>query len=92
MCAAQIPSGSEILEIVAGPSNAIIEALSDIGEVTRVDVDTDVLRKAFCAKTKVFDGLNPPFFRGSFDACVANWVLEHSELRICSTMRAWDLG
>jgi len=73
----RIQSGSEILEIGAGPSNQTTEILSVIGTVTGVDLDPEVLRNVFCKEAHVFDGLRLPFPDSSFDACVSNWVLEH---------------
>lgn len=77
ICASKIRHGSEILEIGAGPSNPTTEALSQIGPVTGLDVDTEVLNNTSCSKTEIFDGLRFPFPDDSFDACVSNWVLEH---------------
>lgn len=77
ICRSRIRSGSEILEIGAGPSNQTTEVLSSIGAVTGLDVDDAVLGNEFCTKAKVFDGLQIPFPGSSFDACVSNWVLEH---------------
>jgi SAM-dependent methyltransferase len=79
MCAAQIRSGAEILEIGAGPGNPTTEVLAEIGEVTGVDVDSGVLKNKFCSRAKVFDGLHLPYPNCSVDACVSNWVLEHVE-------------
>ena len=77
ICASKIRHGSEILEIGAGPSNPTTEMLSRIGQVTGVDVDSEVLDNKGCGRAEVFDGLRLPFPDNSFDACVSNWVLEH---------------
>lgn len=79
LCTSRISSGSEILEIGAGPSNETTELLSGIGAVTGLDIDPAVLGNEFCTKAQVSDGLRLPFPDYSFDACVSNWVLEHVE-------------
>jgi SAM-dependent methyltransferase len=77
LCVAQIPGGSEIIEVGAGPSNETTEALARIGGVTGLDIDSAVLKNEFCTNAKVFDGLHLPLPDCSVDACVSNWVLEH---------------
>lgn len=79
LCASRIRSGSQILEIGAGPSNPTTEVLSQIGAVTGADIDRAVLSNEFCGDAVVFDGLQLPYPDNSFDACVSNWVLEHVE-------------
>ena len=77
ICASNIPRGSEILEIGAGPSNSTTKTLSQIGPVTGLDINPEVLDNDACVRAEVFDGLSFPFLDNSFDACVSNWVLEH---------------
>jgi SAM-dependent methyltransferase len=77
ICTSRVRTGSDILEIGAGPSNPTTQVLSGIGSVTGVDIDPDVRNNAFCSKAEVFDGSHLPFANASFDACVSNWVLEH---------------
>jgi SAM-dependent methyltransferase len=79
LCREQIPHGSEILEIGSGPSNQTSEALSAIGSVTGLDIDTDVKNNRWLSKALVFDGRGMPFADESFDACSSNFVLEHVE-------------
>lgn len=77
ICAAHIPRGSEILEIGSGPSNPTTKTLAQIGPVTGVDINAEVLGNNACVRAEVFDGLRLPFPDNSFDSCVSNWVLEH---------------
>jgi SAM-dependent methyltransferase len=79
LCRENIPSGSRILEIGAGPTNACSETLSGIGDVSGIDIDPDVSNNRFLSRAVVYDGRTMPFAGGSFDACVSNWVLEHVE-------------
>lgn len=77
LCKEQIPSGSEILEIGAGPGNECSQMLSEIGTVVGLDIDPDVKNNQWLASAHVFDGRKMPFADCSFDACVSNFVLEH---------------
>jgi SAM-dependent methyltransferase len=77
ICVSHIPRGSEILEIGSGPSNQTTQRLSQIGPVTGVDINPEVLENNACVRAEVFDGLRLPFPDNSFDSCVSNWVLEH---------------
>lgn len=79
LCRRCIRSGSEILEIGAGPTNETTRVLSDIGTVTGLDIDSAVMSNGFCTRAEVFDGICIPFADNSFDACVSDWVLEHVE-------------
>src|ERR1700682_4840915 len=82
LCREQIPSGAEILEIGAGPSNEASEALSGIGTVTGLDIDPDVKNNRWVSKAFVYSGGQMPFADASFDACTSNWVLEHVDHHI----------
>lgn len=77
LCKELIPSGSEILEVGAGPGNECSQMLSGIGTVVGLDVDPDVANNQWLARSCVFDGRKMPFADCSFDACVSNFVLEH---------------
>jgi len=79
ICREQIPTGSQILEIGAGPSNECSEMLSGIGTVTGLDVDEEVKTNEWLSRALVYDGKQMPFDDESFDACVSNFVLEHVE-------------
>src|SRR5579883_670317 len=77
LCREQIPAGSNILEVGAGPGNECSQMLSGIGTVTGLDVDPDVRNNQWLSSAFVFDGKKMPFADNSFDACVSNFVLEH---------------
>lgn len=77
LCKEQIPSGANILEIGSGPSNSCSKLLSEIGQVTGLDVDPEVRSNQWLSQAFVFDGRRMPFEDASFDACVSNFVLEH---------------
>lgn len=77
LCAKEIPSGSRILEIGAGPGNEFSEFLSQRGTVTGLDVDPEVQANPWVSEAVVFDGREIPFADSSFDVCCSNWVLEH---------------
>lgn len=79
LCANEISSGSEILEIGAGPGNPFSEFLSQKGRVTGIDVSPEVGTNQWLSRAVVFDGREMPFENSSFDACCSNWVLEHVE-------------
>jgi len=77
VCRANILPGSEILEIGAGPTNQCSKMLSEMGNVTGLDIDPDVKSNSWLSKAVVYDGIEIPFANSSFDACVSNFVLEH---------------
>jgi SAM-dependent methyltransferase len=77
ICHEEIPAGSQILEIGAGPSNECSKTLSGIGRVTGLDVDSEVSANEWLSEAVVYDGKRMPFADESFDACVSNFVLEH---------------
>jgi len=79
MCAALIPTGSDILEIGAGPSNPTSRYLSSLGRLSGVDIDPAVRSNDALKEVRVLDTWTYPFADASFDACVSNYVLEHVE-------------
>jgi SAM-dependent methyltransferase len=79
LCRENIAPNSRILEIGAGPTNECSRTLSEIGQVTGIDIDPDVKNNQFLSQAEVYDGVKMPFEDATFDACVSNWVLEHVE-------------
>ena len=79
MCAACIPTGSDILEIGAGPSNPTSRFLSSLGRLSGLDIDPAVRSNDALAEVRVLETSTYPFADASFDACVSNYVLEHVE-------------
>jgi len=79
LCRENIAPHSRILEIGAGPTNECSRTLSEIGQVTGIDIDPDVKNNRFLSQAVVYDGRRMPFDDATFDACVSNWVLEHVE-------------
>lgn len=77
LCKQQIQRGAEILEVGAGPSNECSQMLGEIGRVTGLDIDPDVMNNQWLSKACIFEGKKMPFEDNSFDACVSNFVLEH---------------
>lgn len=70
-------SGSRILEIGAGPSNATSQFLAGLGQVTGVDISEEVRTNTFLHTAVVYDGNKLPFEDSQFDLCVSDYVLEH---------------
>jgi ubiquinone/menaquinone biosynthesis C-methylase UbiE len=60
--------------------------LSGIGAVTGLDIDPDVKNNRWLAHAFVFTGGRMPFADQSFDACCSNYVLEHVENPVASTV------
>ena len=79
LCRESIAPGSRILEIGAGPTNNCSRTLSEIGQVTGVDIDPDVRSNKYLLQAVVYDGGKMPFEDATFDACASNFVLEHVE-------------
>jgi ubiquinone/menaquinone biosynthesis C-methylase UbiE len=79
LLSAHIAQGSAILEVGAGPSNQTTRFMSELGEVTGIDLDPAVEANDFCTHARVFDGCRIPADDASFDASVSNYVLEHVE-------------
>jgi len=77
VCAEWIPSGSQILEIGAGPTNETSDYLAGIGPVHGIDVSEEVRDNRALTSAQVFGGDAMPFPSSSVDACVSNFVLEH---------------
>jgi SAM-dependent methyltransferase len=77
MCSRNIGAGSRILEIGAGPTNRTSAHLAGIGMVTGVDVSPEVLQNEALSTAYVYNGSCLPFSDNDFDACVADYVLEH---------------
>jgi ubiquinone/menaquinone biosynthesis C-methylase UbiE len=77
LCHRNIPAGSRLLEIGAGPSNDASREFAKIGSITGVDVSDEVLGNTSLQQAAVFDGVHLPFPDQSFDAVVSNWVMEH---------------
>jgi SAM-dependent methyltransferase len=73
----EIPEGSEVLEIGAGPSNPTSEFLATRFRTRGVDLSEEVLQNEFISDCRVYDGHTLPYASGSFDACVSYYVLEH---------------
>ncbi len=66
-----------ILEIGAGPANQTTRFLASLGEVTGVDIDSDVKSNEYCKKTIVYDGMHIPCGKNSYDLVIMNYVCEH---------------
>ena len=77
LCSSVIPSGSEILEIGAGPSNETSVFLSSLGNLQGLDIDPDVQTNDALSAAHVLTGDDYPFPDNTFDACVSNYVNEH---------------
>jgi SAM-dependent methyltransferase len=78
LCREVIAPGAKIVEIGAGPTNATSRFLAGLGAVHGLDPDPDVRDNSSLETASVLgeDGLFP-FPDGSFDACVADNVVEH---------------
>lgn len=78
LCTSEIPSGSLILEIGAGPSNPTSRFLGSIGKVVGLDIDPIVTTNKYLSAAYVLEeGDSYPFDDDSFHACVSDYVLEH---------------
>jgi SAM-dependent methyltransferase len=77
LCRINIQSGSNILEIGAGPANPTSTFLSSLGRLTGLDVSEEVESNKALAEWRVLSGDVFPLPSASFDACVSNYVLEH---------------
>lgn len=77
ICSSVIPSGGEILEIGAGPSNFTSTFLSGLGNLQGVDIDPDISTNDALSAAHVLTGDAYPFPDNTFDACVSNYVNEH---------------
>jgi len=79
LCSGAIRSGSEILDVGAGPTNQVTRHLATLGSVTGLDVDEAVHGNESCVATRTYDGKQFPFEDNLFHGVVANYVLEHVE-------------
>jgi SAM-dependent methyltransferase len=77
VCQRNIPSGSNILEIGAGPANPTSTFLSSLGRLTGLDVSREVESNKALADWRLLSGDMFPWPSACFDACVSNYVLEH---------------
>ena len=77
LCASVIPSGGEILEIGAGPSNPTSRFLASLGKVHAVDPDPEIRTNDALTAAHVLIDDAYPFPANRFDACVSNYVIEH---------------
>lgn len=77
LCSSAIRSGSDILEIGAGPSNETSVFLSSLGSLQGLDIDPDVQTNDALSAAHVLTGDEYPFPDNTFDACVSNYVNEH---------------
>ncbi len=77
LCASYVPLGGRVLEIGSGPGNATSEFLASLGRLVGVDISDEVLRNPFLTEARVYDGRRLPFDSNSFQACVADYVIEH---------------
>jgi len=77
LCAMYVRPGAKILEIGSGPSNATSKFLAALGTVVGADISEEVRHNPYLMEARVYDGHRLPFATGSFDACVADYVIEH---------------
>jgi SAM-dependent methyltransferase len=77
LCAANIPRGSTLLEVGAGPTNKTSAFLASIGPTDGIDVDPDVKTNRDLRAAYLLTGSRYPFDDGTFDAAVSNYVAEH---------------
>jgi len=69
----------KILEVGAGSTNETTSFLASLGEVTGLDITSDVKNNKYCEDSIVYDGIHIPCDNNRFDIVVAYFVLEHVE-------------
>src|SRR5437588_1260194 len=67
----EIQSGAKVLEIGAGPSNAMSQFIAERFRTEGVDMSEEVLGNEFLECARVYDGGVLPYESESFDACVS---------------------
>jgi SAM-dependent methyltransferase len=78
LCRRFVQSGRpRILEVGAGPSNPTSRFLATLGELHGLDPSPDVNANDALASASVLKDDRYPFADGTFDMCVANYVVEH---------------
>jgi SAM-dependent methyltransferase len=77
LCRSVIPPNGRILEIGAGPSNKTSRFLATLGELHGADPDSAVHDNDALVSAVIISDSRLPVPDEHFDACVANYVLEH---------------